>query len=80
MTAGPDLGVNYSYLCFIDTVSGEIMEEGRLHQAQSTASERHVLVFRATEDPPSSLLRLLLIQSREEIFPKFTTSQQHSSS
>src|SRR5215217_3007794 len=30
MTAGLDLGDKYSYLCLIDTQSGEIMEEGRL--------------------------------------------------
>jgi hypothetical protein len=30
MTAGLDLGDNYSYLCLIDQLSGEVMEEGRL--------------------------------------------------
>src|SRR5919112_325779 len=30
MTAGVDLGDKYSYLCLIDTQSGEVMEEGRL--------------------------------------------------
>ena len=30
MTAGLDLGDKYSYLCLIDTVSGEVIEEGRL--------------------------------------------------
>src|ERR687894_1775630 len=30
MTAGLDLGDEYSHLCLIDTQSGEIMEEGRL--------------------------------------------------
>ena len=30
MTAGLDLGDKYSYLCLIDTLSGEIMEEGLL--------------------------------------------------
>jgi transposase len=30
VTAGLDLGDKYSYLCLIDTESGEIMEEGRL--------------------------------------------------
>ena len=29
-TAGLDIGDRYSYLCLIDTESGEIMEEGRL--------------------------------------------------
>ncbi len=30
MTAGLDLGDKYSYLCLIDTDSGEVVEEGRL--------------------------------------------------
>jgi hypothetical protein len=30
VTAGLDLGDKYSYLCFIDQHSGEVMEEGRL--------------------------------------------------
>jgi transposase len=30
MTAGLDLGDKYSYLCLIDTESGEVIEEGRL--------------------------------------------------
>jgi transposase len=30
MTAGLDLGDNYSYLCLIDQQSGEVIEEGRL--------------------------------------------------
>jgi hypothetical protein len=30
MTAGLDLGDKYSYLCLIDTQSGEVTEEGRL--------------------------------------------------
>ena len=30
MTAELDLGDKYSYLCLIDTVSGEVMEEGLL--------------------------------------------------
>jgi hypothetical protein len=29
-TAGIDLGDRYSYLCFLDTQSGEVIEEGRL--------------------------------------------------
>jgi transposase len=29
-TAGLDLGDRYSYLCLIDTQSGEVIEEGRL--------------------------------------------------
>jgi transposase len=30
MTAGLDLGDKYSYLCLIETQSGEVIEEGRL--------------------------------------------------
>lgn len=30
MTAGLDLGDKYSYLCVIDTESGEVIEEGHL--------------------------------------------------
>jgi transposase len=30
MTAGLDLGDRYSYLCLLDTLSGEVVEEGRL--------------------------------------------------
>jgi hypothetical protein len=30
MTAGLDLGDKYSYLCLIDSQSGEVMEEGLL--------------------------------------------------
>jgi hypothetical protein len=30
MTAGLDIGDKYSYLCLIDTLSGEVIEEGRL--------------------------------------------------
>ncbi len=30
ITAGLDLGDKYSYLCLIDTESGEVIEEGRL--------------------------------------------------
>jgi transposase len=45
MTAGLDLGDRYSYLCLIDTASGEVMEEGRLRTTPETfkrhfASER----------------------------------------
>jgi hypothetical protein len=30
VTAGVDIGDKYSYLCLIDTDSGEVVEEGRL--------------------------------------------------
>lgn len=30
MTVGLDLGDRYSYLCFLDNTSGEVVEQGRL--------------------------------------------------
>jgi transposase len=36
MTAGLDLGDKYSYLCLIDTQSGEVMEEHRLRTSPET--------------------------------------------
>jgi hypothetical protein len=43
VTAGLDLGDRYSYLCLIDTQSGEVIEEGRL---------------RTTPEAPQTALRL----------------------
>jgi transposase len=40
MTAGLDLGDRYSYLCLIDTVSGEVMEEGRLRTTPEALRRR----------------------------------------
>ena len=40
MTAGLDIGDRYSYLCLIDTDSGEIMEEGRLRTSPETFKRR----------------------------------------
>ena len=40
MTAGLDLGDKYSYLCLIDTQSGEVMEEGRLRTSPETFRRR----------------------------------------
>jgi hypothetical protein len=40
MTAGLDLGDNYSYLCLIDQLSGEVMEEGRLRTTPETFRRR----------------------------------------
>jgi transposase len=40
VTAGLDLGDNYSYLCFIDTHSGEIFEEGRLRTTPEALRRR----------------------------------------
>ena len=40
MTAGLDLGDKYSYLCLIDTQSGEVIEEGRLRTSPETFKRR----------------------------------------
>jgi hypothetical protein len=38
MTAGLDLGDNYSHLCLLDAQSGEIIEESRLRRAHRRPS------------------------------------------
>ncbi len=40
ITVGVDLGDRYSYLCFLDTESGEIMEEGRLRTTPQALKRR----------------------------------------
>jgi transposase len=40
MTAGLDLGDRYSYLCLIDTLSGEVLEEGRLRTTPEALRRR----------------------------------------
>ena len=40
VTAGLDLGDKYSYLCLVDTGSGEVMEEGRLRTVPETLRRR----------------------------------------
>ena len=40
MTAGLDLGDKYSYLCLLDTESGEIIEEGRLRTTPEALRRR----------------------------------------
>jgi transposase len=47
MTAGLDIGDKHSYLCLLDTASGEVMEEGRLRTTPE-AFRRSV----AFEQPP----------------------------
>ena len=47
VTAGVDLGDNYSYLCLIETQSGEVIEEGRLRTTPETFRRRF-----ASEQPP----------------------------
>jgi transposase len=46
-TAGLDLGDKYSYLCLIDTVSGEVIEEGRLRTTPEAFRQRF-----SSERPP----------------------------
>ena len=40
MTAGLDIGDKYSYLCLIDTVSGEVVEEGRMRTTPQALRRR----------------------------------------
>jgi transposase len=47
VTAGLDLGDKYSYLCLIDTDSGEVIEEGRLRTTPEAFRRRF-----ASERPP----------------------------
>jgi hypothetical protein len=48
VTAGVDIGDKYSYLCLIDTQSGEVIEEGLLCAPPRKPS--------GDASPPSSLL------------------------
>ena len=47
MTAGLDIGDNYSYLCLIDSEDGQVIEEGRLRTIPETFRRRF-----ASEQPP----------------------------
>jgi transposase len=40
ITVGVDLGDRYSYLCFLDTQSGEVIEEGRLRTTPEALKRR----------------------------------------
>ncbi len=40
ITAGLDLGDKHSYLCLLDTVSGEVIEEGRLRTTPEALKRR----------------------------------------
>jgi transposase len=40
VTVGVDLGDRYSYLCFLDTESGEVIEEGRLRTTPEALKRR----------------------------------------
>jgi hypothetical protein len=42
------------------------------YQAQKTAPQDYISVFRATEEPPSELLQLLFIQSQKDHSRKFS--------
>jgi transposase len=49
MTVGVDLGDRYSYLCFLDTKSGEVLEESRVRTTPEAferrfGSERHLYI------------------------------------
>ena len=44
MTAGLDLGDKYTYLCLIDSDSGEVMEEGRLRTTPEAFRRRFASV------------------------------------
>jgi hypothetical protein len=47
MTAGLDIGDKHSYLCLLDTASGEVMEEGRLRTTPEALGRRF-----SSEQPP----------------------------
>ena len=58
MTAGMDLGDNYSHLCLIDTQSGELIEESRLRTTPEAMRRRfdserplHVAIEVGTHSP-----------------------------
>ena len=58
MTAGLDIGDSYSYLCLIDSQSGEVIEEGRLRTTPECfgrrfASEQplHIAIEAGTHSP-----------------------------
>jgi len=64
MTAGLDLGDNYSHLCLIDTLSGEVIEEGRLRTTSEAfrrrfASERPMRIAIETGTHSPWVSRLL---------------------
>jgi transposase len=64
MTAGLDLGDKYSYLCLIDTLNGEVIEEGRLRTTPEAlrrrfASEQHLRIAIETGTHSPWVSRLL---------------------
>ena len=48
MTVGIDLGDKYSFLCLVDTESGEVIEEGRLRTTPEALRRR----FASEQQPP----------------------------
>ena len=59
-TAGLDLGDRYSYLCLIDSQSGEVIEEGRLRTTSEAfrrrfTSERPFFAHRDRDRDPLAL-------------------------
>jgi transposase len=49
-TAGLDLGDRYSYLCLLDTQSGEVIEEGRVRTTPEALRRRFAWVSRLLEE------------------------------
>jgi hypothetical protein len=56
VTAGLDLGDKYSYLCLIDSDSGEVMEEGRLRTTPETFRRRFDSEQQMRESPSRRVL------------------------
>jgi transposase len=72
MTAGLDLGDKYSYLCLIDTLSGEVMEEGRLRTTPEAlrrrfASERPMRIAAVETGTHSPWVSRLLQECGHEV-------------
>jgi hypothetical protein len=65
MTAGLDLGDKYSYLCLLDSESGEVIEEGRLRTTP-----------RPSDD--SSLRSLGLVPARDQSGERASKTSEQS--
>ena len=64
ITVGVDLGDRYSYLCFVDTESGEVLEESRVRTTPEAferrfGSERHLHIAIEVGTHSPSVSRLL---------------------
>jgi transposase len=53
MTVGIDLGDKHSYLCLLDTESGEVIEEGRLRTTPEALRRRFSLRSSSRCESPS---------------------------